>query len=36
MLARLKYFRCIHARYDRCTHTYLSAICIVAAVASWL
>jgi transposase len=36
MLARLKYFRCIHTRYDRCTHTYLSAIFIVAAVASRL
>ena len=26
----------VHTRYDRCAHTYLSAICIAAAVAFWL
>ena len=25
-----------HTRYDRCAHTYFSAICIAAAVAFWL
>ena len=27
---------CIHTRYDRCAHTYFSAICIAAAVIFWL
>jgi transposase len=35
MFGRLKDWR-IHTRYDRCAHTYLSAICIAAAVAFWL
>lgn len=26
----------IHTRYDRCAHTFLSAICIAAAVIFWL
>jgi transposase len=32
MFGRLKDWR-IHTRYHRCAHTYLSAICIAAAVA---
>ena len=33
---RLKDWRHIHTRYDRCAHTYFSAICIAAAVIFWL
>ena len=33
---RLKDWRRIHTRYDRCAHTYFSAICIAAAVVLWL
>ena len=36
MFGRLKDWRRIHTRYDRCAHTYLSAICIAAAVLFWL
>jgi len=36
MFGRLKDWRRIHTRYDRCAHTYLSAICIAAAVVFWL
>ena len=36
MFARLKDWRRIHTRYDRCAHTYLSAICIAATVVFWL
>ena len=36
MFGRLKDWRRIHTRYDRCARTYLSAICIAAAVAFWL
>jgi transposase len=36
MFGRLKDWRRIHTQYDRCAHTYLSAICIAAAVAFWL
>ena len=36
MFARLKDWRRIHTRYDRCAHTYFSAICIAAAVIFWL
>jgi transposase len=36
MFGRLKDWRRIHTRYDRCAHTYLSAIGIAAAVAFWL
>jgi putative transposase len=35
MFGRLKDWR-IHTRYDRCAHTYFSAICIAAAVVFWL
>jgi transposase len=36
MFGRLKDWRRIHTRYDRCAHTYLSAICLAAAVVFWL
>jgi transposase len=36
MFERIKDWRRIHTRYDRCAHTYLSAICIAAAIAFWL
>jgi transposase len=32
MFGRLKDWRRIHTRYDRCAHTFMSAICIAAAV----
>ena len=36
MFGRLKDWRRIHARYDRCAHTFFSAICIAATVIFWL
>jgi transposase len=36
MFGRLKDWRRIHTRYDRCAHTFFSAICIAAAVIFWL
>ena len=36
MFGRLKDWRRIHTRYDRCAHTFFSAICIAAAVAFYL
>ena len=36
MFGRLKDWRRIHTRYDRCAHPYFSAICIAAAVVFWL
>jgi transposase len=36
MFGRLKDWRRIHTPYDRCTHTFMSAICIAAAVIFWL
>ena len=36
MFGRLKDWRRIHTRYDRCAHTFMSAICIAAIVISWL
>jgi transposase len=36
MFAKLKDWRRIATRYDRCAHTFFSAICIAAAVAFWL
>jgi len=35
-IVRLKDWRRIHTRYDRCAHTYFSAICVAATVAFWL
>jgi transposase len=34
--SRLKEWRRIAMRYDRCAHTFFSAICIAAAVTFWL
>ena len=36
MFGRLKDWRRISMRYDRCAHTFMSAICIAAAVMFWL
>jgi len=36
MFAKLKDWRRISMRYDRCTHTFFSAICIAATVIFWL
>ncbi|WP_368389693.1 transposase [Sphingomonas pokkalii] len=35
MSGKLKDWRRIHARYDRCAHTSMSAICIAATLLSW-
>ncbi|MBD3847096.1 IS5/IS1182 family transposase, partial [Bosea sp. SSUT16] len=34
--AKLKDWRRIATRYDRCSHTFFSAICIAATVIFWL
>ena len=36
MFGRLKDWPRIHTRYDRCAHTFMSAICIAATVIFWL
>jgi transposase len=36
MFARLKDWRRIHTRYDRCAHTFLSAIAFAAAYIFWI
>ncbi|MEL7720906.1 transposase [Citromicrobium bathyomarinum] len=36
MFGKLKDRRRIHTRYDRSAHTFISAICIAAAVIFWL
>jgi transposase len=36
MFGRLKDWRRIHTRYDRCAHTFFSAIAIAATVIFWL
>ena len=36
MFGRLKDWRRINTRYDRCAHTFMSAICIAATVIFWL
>jgi len=36
MFGKLKDWRRIHTRYDRCARTFISAICIAAAVIFWL
>ena len=36
MFGRLKDWRRVHTRYDRCAHTYFSAICIAATIIFWL
>ena len=36
MFSKLKDWRRIATRYDRCAHTFFSAICIAAAVIFWM
>ena len=36
MFGKIKDRRRIHIRYDRCAHTFISAICIAATVIFWL
>lgn len=36
LFSRLKDWRRIAMRYDRCAHTFMSAICIAATVIFWL
>jgi transposase len=36
MFGRLKDWRRIHTRYDRCAHTFFSAICIAATIIFWI
>ena len=36
MFGRLKDWRRVATRYDRCVHTFFSAICIAASVTFWL
>jgi transposase len=36
MFGRLKDWRRITTRYDRCAHTFFSAICLAATVNFWL
>ena len=36
MFGKRKDWRRIHTRYDRCAHTFFSAICIAATVIFWL
>ena len=36
MFGRIKDWRRIHTRYDRCAHTFMSAICLAATVIFWL
>jgi transposase len=36
MFGRLKDWRRIHTRYDRCAHTFMSAICIAATIIFWI
>lgn len=36
LFARLKDWRSIATRYDRCAHTFLSAICIAAIMSFWV
>jgi transposase len=36
MFGKLKDWRRIHTRYDRCAHTFMSAISIAATVIFWL
>ena len=36
MFGKIKDWRRIHTRYDRCAHTFLSAICIAATVIFWI
>ena len=35
IFGRRKDWRRIHTRYDRCAHTYMSAVCIAATAIFW-
>lgn len=35
MFGRLKEWRWIHTRYDRCAYTFMSTICIAAILILW-
>ena len=35
MFGRIEDWRRIHTRYDRCAHTFMSAICIAATITFW-
>jgi len=36
IFGKIKDWRRVHTRYDRCAHTFMSAICIAATVIFWL
>ena len=36
MFGRLKDWRRVATRYDRCAHTFMSAICLAATLTFWL
>ncbi len=36
MFGKIKNWRRIHTRYDRCARTFMSAICIAATLIFWL
>ena len=36
MFAKLKDWRRVATRYDRCAHTFMSAICIAATIIFWI
>ena len=36
MFGKLKDWRRIHTRYDRCAHTFMSVICIAATIIFWI
>ena len=36
MFGRIKDWRRVHTRYDRCAHTFMSAICIAATLIFWI
>ena len=36
MFGRLKDWRRVATRYDRCAHTFMSAICLAATMLFWL
>ncbi len=36
MFGKLKNWRRIHTRYNRCAHAFMSAVCIAASVIFWL
>jgi transposase len=36
LFGKLKDWRRIHTRYDRCAHTFMSAICVAATMIFWM